>query len=39
MEIYARTGAELIVESLNPYYLKKEKPDRCPIKFDRIVKV
>ena len=39
MEVYARTGAEVIIEDLNPYYLKNRKPERCPIKFENIVKV
>jgi len=25
MEVYARTGAEVIVEKPNPYYLKSKK--------------
>lgn len=39
MEIYARTGAELIIEPIDQYYLKKPKKQRCPIKFEKIVKV
>lgn len=33
MEIYARTGAEVVVEKVNPYYLKQEKAKRPQIKF------
>lgn len=33
MEVYARTGAEVIIEDLNPYYLKQKKAERAPIKF------
>lgn len=39
MEVYARTGAEVIIEEANPYYLKSKKADRPPIKFTNIVKV
>ena len=39
MEVYARTGAEVIIENANPYYLKSKKAERPPIKFERIVKV
>jgi hypothetical protein len=39
MEVYARTGAEVIIEEANPYYLKSKKAERPPIKFTNIVKV
>lgn len=39
MEVYARTGAQVIIEDANPYYLKTKKPERPPIKFQKIVKV
>lgn len=39
MEVYARTGAEVIIEDLNPYYLKSKKAERPPIKFEKLVKV
>lgn len=39
MEVYARTGAEVIIDDLNPYYLKTKKSERPPIKFENIVKV
>jgi hypothetical protein len=39
MEIYARTGAELIIQPIDQYYLRKAKKERCPIKFEKIVKV
>jgi hypothetical protein len=33
MEIYARTGAELIIEPLDQYYLRQQKVGKCPIRF------
>lgn len=39
MEVYARTGAEVIIEDLNPYYLKQKKPERPPIRFEKLIKV
>jgi hypothetical protein len=39
MEVYARTGAQVIIEDANPYYLKSKKAERPPIKFERLVKV
>lgn len=39
MEVYARTGAQVIIENMNPYYLKKDKPKRPPIRFERLVKI
>jgi hypothetical protein len=33
MEVFARTGAQVIVEDLNPYYLKQKKLERPAIKF------
>ena len=37
--MYARTGAEVVIEDLNPYYLKTKKPERPPIRFSKIVTV
>ena len=39
MEVYARTGAEVIIEDLNPYYLKQKKQERPPIRFEKLIKV
>ena len=39
MEVYARTGAEVIIENTNPYYLKPMKPAKPPIRFEKLVKV
>lgn len=39
MEIYARTGAQVIVQKVNPYYLKSQKGKRPQIKFENIVTV
>ena len=39
MEVYARTGAEVIIENTNPYYLRQNKPVKPSIRFEKIVKV
>lgn len=39
MEIYARTGGQLIIEEANTQYLKNPPKQKIPIKFDRIVKI
>lgn len=39
MEVYARTGAEVIIEDQNPYYLKSKKVEKPPIRFQNIIKV
>ena len=39
MEIYARTGGQLIIEEVNSHYLKNPTKQKVPIKFDRVVKI
>ena len=39
MEVYARTGAEVIIENTNPYYLKNAKPAKPPIRFEKLMKI
>lgn len=39
MEVYARTGAEVIIQDINPYYLKSKKAERAPIRFEKLIKV
>ena len=39
MEVYARTGAEVIIENTNPYYLKNVKPAKPPIRFEKLMKI
>ena len=39
MEVYARAGAEVIIENQKSYYLKSKKAERPSIKFEQIVKV
>jgi hypothetical protein len=39
MEVYARTGAEVIIQNINPHYLRPIKPPKPPIRIERLVKV
>ncbi len=36
---YIQTGSQVIVEDLNPYYLKQKKLERPAIKFEKLIKV
>ena len=39
MQVYARTGAEVIIQNMNPHYLRPVKPPRPAIRFEKLVKV